>query len=270
MGYVSADQVEFYDKNGYLILQNVFSNKQAADLVDTFLMLVAAQPLMTSKRHEISGMNLEYKKELLLKLLIELEDTDHLYIQNVYNSIRETPALTQMVNSVKVCGPARDLLARPENSPLYITQSACRIDMPNDSAFSLDWHQEVHYTFKDSVFIQLWAPALNSITTDNGALQILPGSHKIGVASTNDFVPEYGHAQYTVVQEIIDNFQAMEICLDYGDALLLNNKLIHKSGRNSTRAPRLTLLSHYHDAAISSFFKNLKNTQTRNNTYKDG
>lgn len=266
---LSPEDKKSFSENGYLVLRKVFSDDNRRDFIATLLHLAQAQgALNTFVSSTTFNLDVNQQVNLLLECLMELENKDHAYISKIYDTVRETPALRNLINNSAICDAARELMELPENAPLYPQQCACRIDIPVNNPFALDWHQEVHYTFKDSEFVQLWAPAVHDINIENGALRILPGSHKVGVAETIDHIPEVGHAQFTPIPEIINQFTEDRVSLVFGDAILISNKLIHASGKNSSRLPRLTVLAHYHNPLKAGFFKNIRSHGTVQNPYK--
>ena len=91
--------------------------------------------------------------------------------------------------------------------------------------------------------ITVWT-ALDDATVENGCMQVIPGSHKLGLLS------ERGH---TITPE-----QEAEHCRDEqsayleapaGTAILLHNWLLHRSGINTIDRPRRAFSVCYMDAA---------------------
>ena len=73
----------------------------------------------------------------------------------------------------------------------------------------------VSYTIKDSNLIQIWAPAIENIKIENGAIKILPGSHQNGHLKTNDFFPKIGHAQYVPDEKVIKKYKEKNMELKF-------------------------------------------------------
>ena len=266
-GPLTAAQLRSYAKNGFVEVENVIPQALADDLALTMLYLAQAQGCPSVKLPAFAKMTPVGRRALLLDTLLALENVDHEYVRAIHGSVREAPALSRINLSKPICDAVVQLLGLPKGSPLYPLQRSCRIDMPGDKAFALDWHQEVHYTFKDADLVQLWAPALTDITLENGALHVLAGSHLGGIANTLDTVPKFGHAQYTVVASHVAMFQEKLITLKRGSVLLFSKKLIHKSGVNSAASPRLTLIAHYHSVLAPGFFSNIRPPKAVKNAY---
>jgi ectoine hydroxylase-related dioxygenase (phytanoyl-CoA dioxygenase family) len=236
-GPLSSAQVESFRRDGYLILEDVLPGAGFTDLVTALRHLAASQ-----------GASVGDGEDGLLDALLSLEKKDHEHIRAIHDLVRQSPAINRLADAPALTAAVCQLMGLPAGAPLYNLQRSCRMDMPGDKDFFLDWHQEVHYTFKDARLIQLWAP-VTDVTEANGALRILPGSQLGGVAATQDTHPEKGHAQYTVVPEFVARYPEKRIVLKRGSVLLFDKLLVHKSGVNSSARPRLTLITHYHDAA---------------------
>ena len=265
-GPLTDAQLESFRRDGFVILDGVLPAAPFEDLITTMLHLTAAAACPTVKLPDFSALDAKAREALLLESLLALEKADHDYIRGIHDVVRETPALNRLGDAPALCGAVNQLMGRPQGSPLYPLQRSCRMDMPQDTAFFLDWHQEVHYTFKDADLIQLWAP-VTDVDLSNGALRVLTGSHKAGVAQTKDTLPEFGHAQYTVVPEVVARYPEKVVTMKRGSALLFDKMLIHKSGVNSSARPRLTMITHYHNAARPGFPAHIKPPKAVKNPY---
>jgi len=260
-----------YIKNGYVEIKNVFTKADAHSFAVTLLYLIKAQNCKKlSVPRNLESKSLSYLKSKINECLIILENTNHKYIRKVYDSIRNTPIIDNLTLKPKIISIIKKLMNLSNNSPLYITQKACRIDIPNNNIFSLDWHQEAKYTIKETELVQLWAPILEDVKRINGALKILPRSHKTGVLETNDNIPKIGHAQYVPKKKYLSKFSEFTVEMDYGNVLLFPKTLVHKSGENLSDVPRLSLIAHYHNPLAKNFFKYFSNDTepTAKNSYK--
>jgi phytanoyl-CoA hydroxylase len=98
----------------------------------------------------------------------------------------------------------------------------------------LPWHQD-RWTFLDrDPVITLWT-ALDPATRANGCVQIVPGSHRVGLINPSHmsgFLTPEQSAQYAVPGKV----EFLE--LEAGDAVLLHNHLLHASDVNATDNPR--------------------------------
>jgi hypothetical protein len=109
----------------------------------------------------------------------------------------------------------------------------------------LPWHQDGGRFWgldRDPV-LQIWT-ALDDAPAEAGAVEVLPGSHRGGLAT-----PLGGVIPDPVVRARGAEALAEPIPARAGEALLLHNHVWHRSGRNTTAAPRRALTLCYMDAA---------------------
>ncbi len=118
------------------------------------------------------------------------------------------------------------------------------MNKPAQQGTVLPWHQDVGegWGLDRNPLITVWT-ALDDATVTNGCMQIAPGSHKLGVLNAQHFVSAADQAKYTQENAIID----LEVVA--GEAVLLHNLLLHRSGVNHTAAPRRAFSVAYMEAA---------------------
>ncbi len=261
-----------YKRDGYIELKNVFTKEDAHNFAVSIIHLINAQKCKGfSIPKNVERKSLSFLKSKINEGLVLLENKDHIFIKKVYDSIRNAPIIDNLTLKPKLIKTIKTLMNLNNTSPLYVTQKACRIDIPNNETFSLDWHQEAPYTIKETELVQLWAPILDDVKKINGALKVLHKSHSAGVVETDDRIPSVGHAQYVPKQKYISKFSEITVEMDYGNVLLFPKTLIHKSGENISDSPRLTLIAHYHNPLAKNFFKNFSNDvePQAKNSYKN-
>lgn len=132
-----------------------------------------------------------------------------------------------------------------------------RPKLPNWEGTRIWWHQDGGYTkyvngqgdlengaVDDLRMINVWSPLVPA-REENGCMQFVPGTHKLGV------VPHVSRRYYL---EIIDptytpRFEkAVSIELDPGDVVLFSNLLFHQGLPNRSSTVRWNLDWRYHDA----------------------
>jgi polysaccharide pyruvyl transferase WcaK-like protein len=122
------------------------------------------------------------------------------------------------------------------------------MNKPAGQGTILPWHQDgggVWVLDRDPL-VTIWV-ALDPATRANGCLEVVPGTHRLGLLST------FGS---TVEEEDVkrhcppDRVQPLEV--EAGHAVLLHNWLIHRSGVNPTPAPRRAFTTCYMDGRTQS------------------
>ena len=76
-------------------------------------------------------------------------------------------------------------------------------------------------------------------------MQIVPGSNNLGILNEQHFTSEEDQAKYTQDEDVID------LEAEAGEAILLHNFLLHRSGVNTTSAPRRAFSATYMDVRNS-------------------
>jgi phytanoyl-CoA hydroxylase len=109
----------------------------------------------------------------------------------------------------------------------------------------LPYHQDggTQWLLSMNPLITVWT-ALDDATVENGCVQVIPGSHKLGLLS------ERGHT-ITPEQEAMYCRDEDSLYLEApaGTAILLHNWLLHRSGVNTIDRPRRAFSVCYMDAA---------------------
>jgi len=101
----------------------------------------------------------------------------------------------------------------------------------------LPWHQDAGALWgldRDPV-LQIWT-ALDDAPVDAGCMELVPGSHRRGLAT-----PLGGMIPDEVALRAAADERAVPVPARAGDVVLLHNLVWHRSGRNGTDAPRRAL-----------------------------
>ncbi|MBT4608555.1 MAG: phytanoyl-CoA dioxygenase family protein [Gemmatimonadetes bacterium] len=108
---------------------------------------------------------------------------------------------------------------------------------------TLAWHQDIGagWGIDSNPTMTIWT-ALDTATTDNGCMQIVPGSHRQGIVNERHFLSEEEIAHYAPEHAVID------LEAEAGEAILLHNFLLHRSGTNPTDSSRRAFSATYMDA----------------------
>ncbi|MFL2541320.1 MAG: phytanoyl-CoA dioxygenase family protein [Candidatus Latescibacterota bacterium] len=121
------------------------------------------------------------------------------------------------------------------------------MNKPAEQGTVLPWHQDVGvgWGVDNNPITTVWT-ALDAATVENGCMQIVPGSHKHGVITEKHF------PSAEQLAECAPPGSEMDLVAEAGEAILLNNLLLHRSGLNSTGQPRRAFSTAYMDGASRS------------------
>jgi phytanoyl-CoA hydroxylase len=106
------------------------------------------------------------------------------------------------------------------------------------------WHQDVRYwSFERPELISIWF-ALGEETSANGALQVIPGTHRLAIDT------QRLDADLFLRPELEENWPLIEraevVALNPGDVLLFHCRLFHAAGRNTSDDVKLSAVFTYH------------------------
>lgn len=111
-----------------------------------------------------------------------------------------------------------------------------------------EWHQDYGYWYKNEfLFPDQMTSVMIAITDaykENGCLQVIKGSHKMGRVE-HGFSGEQVGASEHYVQLILKTKELVYVELKAGDALFFHPNLLHRSEANNSDQPRWSLISVY-------------------------
>lgn len=102
---------------------------------------------------------------------------------------------------------------------------------------AVPWHQDDgrFWGLDRPPFVQIWT-ALDDASVASGCLEVVPGSHKLGLATA-----EGGTVTDARLQALNAEDTAVSLPARRGEAILVHNHIWHRTGRNVSAAPRKAL-----------------------------
>ncbi|MEM7029223.1 MAG: phytanoyl-CoA dioxygenase family protein [Chloroflexota bacterium] len=121
------------------------------------------------------------------------------------------------------------------------------MNKPANKGTVLPWHQDVGtgWGIDSNPITTVWT-ALDDASVATGCMQIVPGSHKLGILNEGHYTSEDDQAMYCTPDKVID----LEV--KAGEAILLHNWLLHRSGINKTDQARRAFSVTYMDASTQA------------------
>lgn len=111
-----------------------------------------------------------------------------------------------------------------------------------------EWHQNYGYWYKNGFMFpdQLLSVmvALTAANKENGCLQVIKGSHKMGRVN-HGFVGEQVGADMVMVNNALQTMELVYVELEPGDALFFHSNILHRSEANLSDHPRWSIISCY-------------------------
>jgi ectoine hydroxylase-related dioxygenase (phytanoyl-CoA dioxygenase family) len=107
-----------------------------------------------------------------------------------------------------------------------------------------EWHQDYGYWYHNGCLLPDMGSCLIAIdraTKENGCLQVLRGSHKIGRIDHGKTGDQTG-ADLEKVNVALERFELVYAALEPGDAIFFHANLLHRSDQNRSDDPRWALI----------------------------
>merc|ERR1719343_149206 len=120
---------------------------------------------------------------------------------------------------------------------------AMLFNKPAEGGTDLPWHQDggEFWGLDRDPLIFVWT-AIDDATKDNGCVQVVPGSHKLGLLSRRGHTLSAENIAKHKVEEC-----AVHVEVARGESVLMHNFLVHRSGVNPTNASRRAFSVNYTD-----------------------
>ena len=174
---------------------------------------------------------------------------------NFYRSLRYLPSLGRLAHSSILCDASVKLGLR---RPIVMNASNIRMDKGGVNPNKFHWHQDYTYLLGSSNSVTYWIP-LQNVSRELGGVELIPGSHASGIS-------EFVEASETVKQktshispsDIVLKTEpetaAEAVDLQYGDALVFSQFLLHRSVEHSGPHTRWTVQIRHSDA-LEPFYR---------------
>ncbi|WP_423148032.1 phytanoyl-CoA dioxygenase family protein [Rubrolithibacter danxiaensis] len=219
---LTQSQVDLYHKNGYFIVKQFCSKAEVEKLYKTALDDNAMQ-------NNALDLNDQSGKKTKLSLWFTPGN-------DVFGYLTRSQ---KMVNSVK------QLLG--EGAPVCHFHSKLMQKEPHVGG-AWEWHQDYGYWYKNQFMFpdQLISVmiALTPATKENGCLQVIKGSHKMGRVN-HGFAGEQVGADMEMVNNALKTMELVFVELEPGDALFFHSNILHRSEANLSDYPRWSVISCY-------------------------
>ncbi len=113
-----------------------------------------------------------------------------------------------------------------------------------------EWHQDYGYWYHNGCLFPYLASCLIAVdraTRQNGCLQVLRGSHRMGRIEHGKTGDQTG-ADMEIVNAALQRMELLYIEAEPGDALFFHCNLLHRSDQNTSADPRWSLICCYNAA----------------------
>jgi phytanoyl-CoA hydroxylase len=221
---ITEDQVQFYEANGYVQLDDVLSGPEV-------------ERLRVAMQQAVDDRNV-FQKNLGPR-------TDPGYAKvflQMVNIWERYPAIEEYVLNPRIGEIARRLT---RSSFVRLWHDHALIKYPTDSKATA-WHQDkVYWPMHENAALSCWM-ALDDVTIEKGCMWFIPGSHTFGPLDPVDLgtaTEESLLARFP--EERRSQFKAVAIEMKAGSCTFHNGLTFHYAGPNKTESPRRAMVSIY-------------------------
>jgi len=219
---LSEEQLTGYERDGFLIVNDFCSQAEIGKLYETARV-----------------------EDILQKNALDLSDQSG---KKTRLSLWFTPGndvFGYLTRSEKMVGAVDQLLEGTD--PVCHFHSKLMQKEPKVGG-AWEWHQDFGYWYKNQFLFpdQLVSVmiALTDADKENGCLQVIKGSHKMGRVN-HGFAGEQVGADAVMVENALKTMELVYCELKAGDALFFHSNLLHRSAANLSDQPRWSLISCY-------------------------
>ncbi|MEM7251435.1 MAG: phytanoyl-CoA dioxygenase family protein [Pseudomonadota bacterium] len=215
---LSEQEVDAYHRDGYVIpSQFRLADDECARLRSGLETVIATNPGVPPDR--------------LVNTHLDGKPPYGLHGAEVFSQLAKDERILDMVEQVL----GEDLI-------LWLTHLFCK---PASTGREVPWHQDGQYwPIRPHATCTVWV-ALDRVDRGNGALRVIPGSHKTGIVNHDvDLSPKLGLNQVARREEF-DAQAAQYLELETGQVSLHHVDLLHGSARNTSGRRRAGLAMRY-------------------------
>lgn len=225
---LTTEQMLQWENDGYLLLKNVIPEPTLNGVRDRFACVVEdiIRQLKEQGTVEDEGTDLPFETRLL-KVAGEHA--------NRFGRSWRGQIATSEIFDLHYAGPLVDAIGQLTGTdvighPVF----NARPKLPGQQLTVVPWHQDSGYFGKvseESLIPTAWIP-LVPVDETNGCLQVVAGSHKLGVVNHHTENREGKFLE--VLDELVDDDRIVTCPMEMGDALVFHNLTLHRSIPHTT------------------------------------
>lgn len=219
----SVTHQEAYDRDGYVLVPSFFSWEE----IDLLYSTAQADSVISRKTYDR-----EDKEGYRTRLALWYSLDDDIY-SLVARSERIVNAVEQLLGGTADHYHSKLMQKEPHVGGAW------------------EWHQDYGYWYRDGFLFPDMLSVLTALTPStrqNGCLQVVKGSHKLGRLD-HGFAGEQVGADEERVREALKRLELKYVEMQPGDVLFFHCNLLHRSDRNDSKESRWSLITAYNLAS---------------------
>ncbi len=237
------------EEHGYVVRPNVFTKAECRDLCSGVSEVVTRAAAECRRRGVIDGFWQAFarsaqttevfwdpRRDDLLRTPPSQWESAVMRIGHVLHRVAPFDALTR---DPRLAG----LLASAIAEPAELVQSAVIYKQPQSELVQFGWHQDSSYLPNEPESLVLVFVALDDMTEENGALEVIPRSHRGGLDVVYRLTPD-GYVPLSSRRPETDDRERVILTVPRGTVIALHGRTRHASKPNRSTAPRRALIVH--------------------------
>ena len=227
---------ELYQRDGYVIIREFFSPGEVGLLLETY---------KNDKLIKESAINVDDNSGLNTKLTLWYNSGD-----DIYGAFSRSERVVDGLEMILGDKPA-----------LYHTKF---MQKEPKVGGAWEWHQDYGYWYDNGFLFPEMLSVMVAVTRanrENGCLQVLKGSHKIGRINHGSMGKQIG-ADLKRVNGAKKKMDLVYVELEPGDTLFFHGNLLHTSDSNTSDYARFSLIAAYNLASNKSFMNEPESSHT--------
>jgi phytanoyl-CoA hydroxylase len=246
--YCMNINIDFFKKNGYLLLKNLFKKEEIETILKDAKNVFLRQ--FIQKGYTSITLLDQISDSVFNQCLYRLFEEDIECLSNCGKQVQHLISLHSLSLNEKIIALLNSVGL---TSPIISTRPVLYFNHPKLAKqkvfYKVDAHQDWRSMQGSLNSLVLWLPLIN-INKELGALEILPGSHLGGLRT--DHI-DNGFGMVSLSDEEQSKIISVEV--EIGDALLFSSFLVHQSGENITDSPRWSCHFRYNDLDEATFIE---------------
>ncbi|MCS6858955.1 MAG: phytanoyl-CoA dioxygenase family protein [Abditibacteriales bacterium] len=239
---LTAAQMASFHENGYLVLENVLREDDLQPVVEEYSAVIDERARRLWAEGKVSSLYADEPFERrLARLAVEApEVASELDIMQVRGAATFRFLLNPKVLDIAESLVGGEIVCNP-------TQHLRAVLPVQQGARPTPWHQDagVFWPEADPYFIlTIWIPLVDA-TLENGCLEVLPQSHRLGLRR-HQMTPH----GLTIPPEEIPPGDPVPLPVRRGSVILFHNYTLHRARPNESDTVRWSFDLRYHDAAV--------------------
>lgn len=231
---LDEDQLSQFERDGYILLPELFDADETCVLTNELDRLRHDPTILASKQ--------------------AITEPDNGALRSLFQIHQTNDCFAKVARDPRIAAVARQILA----GPVYIHQSRLNFK-PGLRGKEFYWHSDFETWHSEDGIPRMRALSCSILLTDNdaqnGALMVLPGSHKVflscvGTTPENNYLPslkkqETGISDDHSVAQLAEKYGIQSASARAGSVLFFDCNLMHGSNSNITPYPRSNLFFVY-------------------------